>query len=446
MTSSTLTFSLLAIVLCLAIRTSQGSPIKAAPYYMPFENDPQDIDDIVSNSGIRHFIFAFALATNDGDCVPTWDGNKNRPVAQDTAVLAAINKVRSHGGDISISFGGYNGVELGHVCTSPEVLANAYQQVIDKYALTHVDFDIEGDDLGPADEESRRFQAIKILKQNALAKDKELHVTLTLPCTIVGLSELGKAEIGRGVAVQQNLVDLYKIMAFDYGGPGATQVESVIQVMEMIHTQLKSLRTDLTTDAQVYAHTGMILMNGHTDQASELYTQDTFSRLIDYANQKKLGRVSYWALNRDRPCPNDGKGLGWVAGHCSSVAQQPWEFTKIIAKFNPGPDVTEPPVTQPPVTQPPVTQSPVTQPQETLPSVTQGPVVVATQATPANTPVDCSIEHVHEQYYPYNGDCHRYIRCFGGQAHIETCPADLLYDLELHICNWAVDVHRPECK
>ena len=99
--------------------------------------------------------------------------------------------------------------------------------------------------------------------------------------------------------------------------------------MEDVHNQLKTL-TKLG-DAEVYAKTGLILMNGHTDQPSELYTVDTFRHLIDYANQKKLGRVSYWALNRDRECT---KPAGWVSGTCSSVKQSPWEFTKTLANFH----------------------------------------------------------------------------------------------------------------
>lgn len=188
-----------------------ASQIRAAPYYMPLDNDPQKIDDIVRNSGIKQFILAFVLATTEGECIPTWDGNKAQPVSSDTFIADVIRQVRSHGGDVSISFGGYNGVELGHACKSPEALAHAYQEVIDKYQLTHVDFDIEGDDLGPADEETRRFQAIKILKENAKNKGKQLHVTLTMPCTTIGLSDLGKAEIQRAIDAGA-VIDLYKIM------------------------------------------------------------------------------------------------------------------------------------------------------------------------------------------------------------------------------------------
>lgn len=123
-----------------------------------------------------------------------------------------VKKIRSHGGDLSISVGGYNGVELGMACKSPEALAAAYQIVIDKYELTHIDFDIEGDDLGAAEEENRRFEAIQILKKTAAGKGKQLHVTLTMPCTTIGLSGLGQDEIKRAIAIQPDLIDLYKIM------------------------------------------------------------------------------------------------------------------------------------------------------------------------------------------------------------------------------------------
>lgn len=71
----------------------------------------------------------------------------------------------------------------------------------------------------------------------------------------------------------------------------------VERIMELVHQQLLTLRTDLK-EAEVYAHTGMILMNGKTDQPSELFTMDTFRYLVEYAQRKNVGRVSYWSLNR----------------------------------------------------------------------------------------------------------------------------------------------------
>lgn len=122
---------------------------------MPLDNDPQPIQEILSGSGENNFVFAFVLACGS-QCKPCWDGKHD--VVQDTAVAAKVAAVRAAGGDISISFGGYNGVELGSVCRDGQSLANAYAQVIDKYDLTHIDLDIEGDDLGDVNGERKRFE------------------------------------------------------------------------------------------------------------------------------------------------------------------------------------------------------------------------------------------------------------------------------------------------
>jgi hypothetical protein len=48
-----------------------------------------------------------------------------------------------------------------------------------------------------------------------------------------------------------------------------------------------------------------------------------------YARAHHLARFTFWAVNRDRPCgPN-----GW-ADACSGIAQEPWAFTTMIARFH----------------------------------------------------------------------------------------------------------------
>jgi chitinase len=203
-----------------------------------------------------------------------------------------------------------------------------YQQVIDKYALTHIDLDIEGDDLGDASGEAKRFQAVRILKQNAAAAGRALEVSLTMPVTTVGLSDLDRAEIRRAEDNGAD-IDTYAVMAFDYGGPAASMADDVRKVMEEAHAQLVALRPDLSP-AQVYARTGMTLMNGHTDQASELFTTSTFTSLLAYATEHHLARLSFWSLNRDRPCTGT---TGWVDGRCSGVDQAPYDFAQINARY-----------------------------------------------------------------------------------------------------------------
>ena len=139
------------------------------------------------------------------------NSNFYEKVSDDKVVLNKIKDIRSAGGDVSISFGGYNGVSLGHACPDINSLVDAYQSVIDKYSLTNIDFDVENTNLGDVAGETKRFKAIKILKERAKSKGKQLFVTLTLPSTTVGLSELGRAEIKRGVDDGAH-IDLYKIM------------------------------------------------------------------------------------------------------------------------------------------------------------------------------------------------------------------------------------------
>ena len=229
--------------------------------------------------------------------------------------------------------------------------------------------------------------------------------------------------------------------------------------MELAHKQLKELRPDLN-DRQVYEATGLILMNGHTDQAFELYTVDVFERLVQYANEKVLGRVSFWALNRDRPC-GDIK-TGWVSGLCSSLTQKPYDFCRALAKFRSNTTIgttiaTTVSTTHPP-TQPSTQQTSQPTNQPTNPSTQT--ISVSTEESSATTsngttthvtfsPVIDDVDCRHQpdnSHFPYKEDCTEYIRCYNRLAHLEHCAEGTIYDTKLHICNWPTVVDRPECK
>jgi Carbohydrate binding domain/Fibronectin type III domain len=293
-------------------------------YFMPLDNSPQDITAAMSASGEKNFLLAFVL--DSGGCTPAWDGESTQTVAADTQVAATIAAVRAAGGDAGVSFGGYNGTELGQSCGSATALAAAYQAVITKYRLTHIDLDVENAALGDTGNETKRFQAVKILEQN----DPGLVVQLTVPMTSVGLPDTGKAEIAAAIAAGAR-IDVVNIMDFDYGLTSGTQVSADEAVAEDVHTQLKALYG--WDDATAYAHTSLQLMNGHTDQPSELFTTDTFTALLGYAQQHHLAQFGYWDLNRDRAC-DPSVPHNWADGACSSVTQQPYDFTRIVAGYH----------------------------------------------------------------------------------------------------------------
>jgi chitinase len=307
----------------------------AAPYFMPLDNSPQNLSDVIAQSGERNFVFAFVLA--GGGCAPAWGGTA--PVASDTQVAAMVATARQAGGDVGVSFGGFNGTELGLACSDAGSLARAYQAVIDRYDLDYVDFDIEGGAFGDVPSETRRFQAIRTLEQTAASRGRPLTVALTIPMASVGFTFNGTDEIRAAISTGVR-IDLFNIMDFDYGGPAASQVAADVTVAEDAHQQLRSLLPGLS-DAEVYARTGLTLMNGHTDQPSELFTQSTFQSLEGYAASHGLGLLSFWSLNRDRPCnPDTG---AWVVGNCSSISQQPFDFTRIILQFAGAPRPTPTP-------------------------------------------------------------------------------------------------------
>ncbi len=295
-------------------------------YFMPLDNNPQNISTAMSASGAKFFNLAFVL--DSGGCTPAWNGDAAHKVAADTTVLGVVNAARAGGGDVAVSFGGYNGAELGASCGSASGLAAAYQQVISKYNLSRIDLDYEGDDLNA--NMAVRMGALKILQDNARAAGRQLHMTLTVPMTTIGFPDTGKAEIQAGISAGAQF-DLINIMAFDYGLTNAgTMVDSVKLVAEAAKNQLKTLYG--YDDATAFAHLGLQLMNGHTDQPSELFTQADFSALLAYARSKHFGWFSYWALNRDRAC-DPSVPHNWADGTCSSVTQQPWDFSKIVAQY-----------------------------------------------------------------------------------------------------------------
>jgi hypothetical protein len=81
--------------------------------------------------------------------------------------------------------------------------------------------------------------------------------------------------------------------------------------------------------ATAYNHIGISSMNGRTDVAGETVSVEDWKAILDYAQNHHLGRLSFWSLNRDRPCDKTNKD----AWNCSGISQSPLDFTKILAGY-----------------------------------------------------------------------------------------------------------------
>ena len=333
----------------------------AAPYLMPLQNDPPDPTAVMAATGIKAFQLAFILAPNSGGCTPTWDGTN--PVSTDTTVGPMISAIRAASGDVSVSIGGYNGTKLGQVCGTPAATAAAYQQVITTYGLHAIDFDLEEPEYENTTAVANEIGAAQILQQ----EDPGLYVSVTTPGTTAGTGWFGEQMLDQA-KTDGFTPNNFSIMPFDGGFNGAASQISALQAFNAI-----LMSTFGWTSAQAYAHEGVSMMNGRSDSGEYFYQSD-FQTVLNFAESVGLARYTNWSVNRDQQCtPVDNNDQ--TSGSCSSVAQQPWDFTKYSVLFA----GATPPVSTP-------TATPTTTPTAT-PSATPTPTPTGTPtSSPTSSP------------------------------------------------------------
>ncbi|SDN34459.1 Chitodextrinase [Streptomyces sp. cf386] len=288
---------------------------QAAPYLYLGWGDPPSATSVMSSTGIKWYTMAFILSS--GGCNPAWDGQRPLTGGNDQSV---INSIRSAGGDIVPSIGGWSGNKLGPNCATAEALAGAYQRVIDAYGLKAIDVDIENtDEFENATVQDRILNALKIVKAN----NPGLRTIITFGTTTSGPTYWGNRLIEQAKALNAN-IDVFTIMPFDFGG-GADMYGNTVNATEGLKNKLKS--TFGWDDATAYAHIGISGMNGLSDQ-QELTSPATWTQIRDWANSHHIARLAFWSVNRDRPCPGGG-----VTSNCSGISQSNWQFTSITAGF-----------------------------------------------------------------------------------------------------------------
>ncbi|WP_230194153.1 carbohydrate binding domain-containing protein [Streptomyces coriariae] len=288
---------------------------QAAPYLFEGWGDPPSVSTVMSSTGIKWFTMAFML--DGGGCNPMWDSNRPLTGGVDQSV---INQVRSAGGDIVPSFGGWQGSKLGANCSSASALAGALQKVIDAYSLKAIDMDIENtDEFENEAVQARILTALKTVKAN----NPGLKTIVTFGTSTTGPTYYGNRLIEQAKSLGAD-IDVFTIMPFDFGG-GSDMYGNTVNATEGLKNKLKS--TFGWDDATAYAHIGISGMNGLSDQ-QENTTPAIWTQIRDWANSHHIARLAYWAVNRDRPCPGGG-----VVSNCSGISQSTWQFTSITAGF-----------------------------------------------------------------------------------------------------------------
>jgi hypothetical protein len=283
----------------------------AAPYLYLGWGSPPNPTTIMSTTGVRWFTMAFILSS--GYCNPMWDGSRPLTGGNDQS---NINSIRGAGGDVVVSFGGWSGNKLGESCGSAGELAGAYQKVINAYGLKAIDFDVEATEYSNTTVQQRIVDALKIVRANN--PGIVIYITIGTDKTGPDRGLINRAASG-GLTI-----DGWTIMPFNFGGAGQNMGTLTLQASEGLKAGLRSAYG--YSDADAYRRMGISSMNGVTDNG-EVVNQGDFNTMLGYVQQHQLARFTFWSLNRDRPC------TGGPADSCGQISQQPWDFTKIIAKY-----------------------------------------------------------------------------------------------------------------
>jgi chitinase len=279
--------------------TPSAAVAGGAPYIYSNVSGSKDPVNVMKTTGVRAFTLAFIL--NKGNCSPIWDSGS----LNDSSKSSRINKIRSAGGDVVVSFGGASGNKLGNACKDEKALAAAYQKVIDTYKLKAIDIDLEA---GEVSQSLKVLKALKIVKQ----KNPGVQTIMTLGTGTGGLVG-GEAKIPGQAKSIGSPVDNWTIMPFDFSDNDSKldHGKATISASEGLHKQLKSALGG--TDDAIYRLQGISSMNGKTDTGGNV-TVANFKTMLGYVQQHHLSRFTYWELSRDNSNLDYTKVIGQFQG------------------------------------------------------------------------------------------------------------------------------------
>jgi Glycosyl hydrolases family 18 len=297
-------------------------------YVMPgpsADSKPSSIIQAEQQTGVKYYTLAFIISQGCqaiwGDFTQPGEIPAGIPPGTPDPMMTAINQLRQLGGDVAISFGGANGIELGQACQDVPSLQKQYQSVIDAYKVTHLDFDVEGASVADTASVDRRNKAIAALEQ----ANPNLVVSYTLPVMPTGLTSDG-VNILKNALTNKARIDVVNVMTMDYGSsvPSNQMGKSAISAAQATESQLRQINMS--------AKIGITPMIGANDSVPETFTLDDAKQVAAFAKQNSsIGELSMWSLGRDTPCP--GGATGSVSPTCSGIAQKSYDFVKLFSGF-----------------------------------------------------------------------------------------------------------------
>jgi chitinase len=262
----------------------------AAPYLQIDSSDAGDMAADQAATGLKYYTLAFL--TPQSGCTPEWEDDGSGV----GAFTSQISALQASGGNVIISFGGESGGELAQTCTNVSQLTAAYQNVVNTYGVTRLDFDIEGSVLSDTAATSLRDQALADLQ----AEDPSVQIDFTLAVSPQGLptgpgSEYALLQDAQAKGVKVSIVNL---MTMDFGN-GQNPLADAESAAQAASGQLASLYG--ISASQAYGMMGLTPIAGQNDDNEYFSTSDA-STLESFAAANGVAELSFWEVDAyDKP-------------------------------------------------------------------------------------------------------------------------------------------------
>ena len=289
-----------------------------APYVDTGESNTT-LTTVASDYGTKYFTLAFV---DGAGC--SWS------LPNESSWESQISSLQSEGGDVSISFGGYtvdtDDDDLGATCSSASAMAAQVESVVTTLGVTHLDFDIESNEMDNSADLSLTAEALALVRD----WDSSLVINYTIPVLPTGLTSEGIDILDAAVdaGFTPNVVN---IMTMDYGTSGTEMGTAADEAIAATASQLESVFG--VSSSAAYGMLGVTPMIGQNDTSGEIFSLADASTVESYAASEGLAWTSFWSEGRD----NDGcPGTTAAESTCSGVTQTDGEYTTIFQAFTSG--------------------------------------------------------------------------------------------------------------
>jgi hypothetical protein len=296
-----------------------------APYVDTGQSDIT-LTTVASDYGTQFFSLAFV---DGGGC--QWS------LPNESSWQSQISALQAEGGDVSISFGGYtvdtDDDDLGAQCSSASAMAAQVESVVTTLNVTHLDFDIESNEMSNTADITLTAQALEQVESWASSNGEQLTISFTIPVLPTGMTTYsGGSEGVLTAALAAGFTpNIVNIMTMDYGTSGTEMGTAANQALDATASQLESIYGISATAA--YGMLGNTPMIGQNDTSGEIFTLADAATVESYAAQQNIALLSFWSEDRD----NDGcPGTTTAEEDCSGISQTNGAFTQAFQAFTSG--------------------------------------------------------------------------------------------------------------